>query len=45
MYWSPAMIRWIASSWASCPVVGGIGEMPAERIEAIAPPAVPSLAA
>src|SRR5882757_2254773 len=42
----PARIRWIAASSASCPVVGRVaGLMPAEVIAAIAPPAVPSLAA
>src|SRR3989440_9225816 len=42
----PARIRWTAASSASCPVVGlADGWMPADVIAAIAPPAVPSLAA
>jgi hypothetical protein len=46
MYCSPARIRWIAASSASCPVVGLVaGLMPADFIAAIAPPAVPSFAA
>jgi hypothetical protein len=45
MYCSPARIRWIAASSASWPVTGGSGLNPAPFIAAMAPPAVPSLAA
>jgi len=46
MYCSPIRIRWIAASSASCPVVGRVeGSIPCPFIAAIAPPAVPSLAA
>src|SRR3981081_3103335 len=41
----PATIRWIAASSASWPVIGGRGLTPAAFMAAIAPPAVPSLAA
>ena len=41
----PEMIRWIAASSASCPVVNGMVVKPLPFIAAIAPPAVPSLAA
>src|SRR5947208_7037 len=43
--WSPATIRWIAASSESCPVTGGSGFTPPPLSAAIAPPAVPSLAA
>ena len=45
MYWSPAMIRWIAASSASWPVTGGTGLTPPALNAAMAPPPVPSLAA
>src|ERR671933_473039 len=45
MYWSPVRMRWMAANSASCPVTGGQGLTPAAFIAAIAPPAVPSLAA
>jgi hypothetical protein len=46
MYCSPARIRWIAASSASCPVTGMVfGSTPWAFIAAMAPPAVPSLAA
>src|SRR4029453_13836069 len=45
MYCSPVSSRCTAANSASCPVTGGIGLMPWPFIAAIAPPAVPSLAA
>src|SRR5690606_5833060 len=42
---SPEMIRWIAASSASWPVAKGMVVKPALFIAAMAPPAVPSLAA
>src|SRR3954452_3398117 len=46
IFFSPARIRWIPATSASWPVVGIVfGSMPADFIAAIAPPAVPSLAA
>src|SRR5215208_1580197 len=46
MYCSPASMRWMPAASASWPVTGIVfGSMPADFIAAIAPPAVPSLAA
>src|SRR5690606_21284688 len=44
MNWSPARIRWMPDSEASCPVTGGSGVMPPAFSAAMAPPAVSSFA-
>ena len=45
LYWSPAMMSCSAAIVASLPVTGGTGSTPAALNAAMAPPAVPSLAA
>ena len=45
LYWSPAMMSCSPAMVASLPVTGGTGSTPAALKAAIAPPAVPSLAA